>query len=242
MYQGNNEFCELVNKHRKEIKRIIDFDSASEKIVAIDLSDNNPAVIDIDFENTEQLSLLMKQLRESAGAKYGIGGYDELRSVYSRSKLFNSNINSTDGSQEPRRLHLGTDIWGEEGTTVYAPLDGIIHSFAFNDNFGDYGATLILEHVLYGIKFHTLYGHLSLKDITGLQKNKEIKAGELIAHFGSENENGNWPPHLHFQLIKDMDNFEGDYPGVCKLSEREKFLQNCPDPDCVLELNKFTSR
>lgn len=240
MIVTNEDFYSIINNHRKEIKRIVDFDPASEKIAAIDFSNSNPEFSEIDFENTTQLSFLMKQLTESAGAKYGIGGYDELRSVYSRSKLFSSNINSAK-EEEPRRLHLGTDIWGEVGTTVYSPLDGIVHSFAFNESFGDYGATIILEHVIEGMRFHTLYGHLSLKDLSGLQKNKKINAGELIAHFGNENENGQWPPHLHFQVIKHMNNYKGDYPGVCKVSERDKYLENCPDPDCILDLNRLHS-
>lgn len=242
MFSANEEFYSLINKHQKEIKSIVDFDSASQKIVAIDFSDNNHEMAIIDFANTTQFSLTMEDLREGAGAKYGIGGYDELRTVYSRSKLFNSANNLIDGGEEPRRLHLGTDIWGEAGTTVYAPLDGLVHSFAFNESFGDYGATIILEHVIDGVSFHTLYGHLSLKDLSGLQKNKKIKAGESIAHFGNENENGNWPPHLHFQVIKHINDLQGDYPGVCKLSEREKYLQNCPDPNSILDLNRFAVR
>ena len=52
-------------------------------------------------------------------------------------------------------------------------------------------------------------------------------------------ENGHWPPHLHFQIILDMQLKEGDYPGVCKYSEREKYLANCPDPDLILQLNQY---
>jgi hypothetical protein len=31
-----------------------------------------------------------------------------------------------------------------------------------------------------------------------------------------------------------MEGKSGDYPGVCKYSEREKYLTNCPNPDLVL--------
>jgi hypothetical protein len=51
-------------------------------------------------------------------------------------------------------------------------------------------------------------------------------------------ENGHWPPHLHFQLIIDMGKAKGDYPGVCKYSEREKYLDNCPDPGFILSMVK----
>ena len=89
-----------------------------------------------------------------AAAKYGIGGYGENRTLYRRSKVFDV----PDGAA-PRSLHLGIDIWGKPHTKVIAPLNGILHSFAFNNAFGDYGATIILTHNLDGEIFHTLCGH-----------------------------------------------------------------------------------
>jgi murein DD-endopeptidase MepM/ murein hydrolase activator NlpD len=115
----------------------------------------------------------------------------------------------------------------------------MIHSFAYNDHFGDYGATIILQHQLDMINFYTLYGHLSLRDIERIRVGQFITRGENFAHFGPWEENGNWPPHLHFQVILDMGNLEGDYPGVCKLSESGKYLKNCPDPDLILNLKRF---
>jgi len=32
---------------------------------------------------------------------------------------------------------------------------------------------------------------------------------------------------------------QGDYPGVCKYSEQAKYLQNCPDPDLILQMNRW---
>ncbi len=105
-----------------------------------------------------------------------------------------------------------------------APLDGIVHSFAFNNQFGDYGATIILSHQLDGISFYTLYGHLSLASLKNLQDGQSVKQGQVFAEFGIPFENGHWPPHLHFQLILDMGERKGDYPGVCKYSEKETWL------------------
>jgi murein DD-endopeptidase MepM/ murein hydrolase activator NlpD len=135
---------------------------------------------------------------------------------------------------EPRRLHLGVDIWGPAGTRVMAPLDGVVHSFAFNNKDGDYGATLILTHQLEGIGFYSLYGHLSLNSLKNLREGKTVQRGEVIGEFGMRFENGGWPPHLHIQLIRDMQGWKGDYPGVCAFSERELWLANCPDPGLVL--------
>jgi very-short-patch-repair endonuclease len=140
---------------------------------------------------------------------------------------------------EPRRLHLGIDIWGKPYTKVMAPWDGIVHSFAFNNAFGDYGATIILTHNLEGQTFHTLYGHLSLNSIKNIQEGDVVRKGDVFCEFGIPFENGQWPPHLHFQLIVDMEGKKGDYPGVCKYSERQRYLDNCPDPDLVLGMMQY---
>jgi murein DD-endopeptidase MepM/ murein hydrolase activator NlpD len=120
-----------------------------------------------------------------------------------------------------------------------APLNVIVHSFAFNDNAGDYGTTIILTHRLNNFTFYTLYGHLSLSSIKNLQEGSRIEKGDVFAEFGIPSENGHWPTHLHFQIIIDLQGWEGDYPGVCKYSEREKYLNNCPDPDLILQMNQF---
>ncbi len=162
-----------------------------------------------------------------------------LENVRNKEKLID--LSSPTGGQgaEPRRLHLGTDIWGKPYTKIMAPLNGIVHSFAFNNAFGDYGATIILTHNLEGESFHTLYGHLSLNSIKNIQEGDVIMKGDVFAEFGIPFENGQWPPHLHFQIIKDMHGAKGDYPGVCKFSEREMYLNNCPDADLILGMMKY---
>jgi len=64
----------------------------------------------------------------------------------------------------------------------------------------------------------------------------------VFAHFGEPAENGQWPPHLHFQLILDMESKKGDYPGVCSLPQRQKYLDNCPDPDALLNLIQWANQ
>lgn len=55
-----------------------------------------------------------------------------------------------------RSIHPGIDLFTGKGTEILAPLNGKIHSFQDNNNFGDYGSTIILEHLEKGIKFYTL--------------------------------------------------------------------------------------
>jgi murein DD-endopeptidase MepM/ murein hydrolase activator NlpD len=220
---------------------VVQFEPGKEKIVRFDFTENNKQLQNVNLDNTDEFCKYISDLLQNANAKFGIGGYDELRTLYKRSKIFNTNLseNSAEAEEEPRRLHLGVDIWGREGTEIFAPCDGIVHSFAFNNNFGDYGATILLKHTLKDVTFFTLYGHLSLHDLENLNEGNEIAMGEKFAHFGSIKENGYWPPHLHFQVINDIQNYKGDYPGVCKLSERKKYLENSPDPDIVLNMQQF---
>lgn len=220
---------EILKKYQGTYQPVVRFDADTDKLLLLDFTEANTTLTANMVENTELFSAYVDRERSAAGALYGIGGYNEHRTVYSRSRVFDA----PDG-EEPRRLHLGVDIWGAAHTKIFAPLDGIVHSFAFNDHYGDYGATIILQHQLDGFLFHTLYGHLSLQDLNGLTAGKSIRAGERIAHFGEPRENGHWPPHLHFQLVIDMEGKRGDYPGVCQFSKRAQYLANCPDPDLIL--------
>jgi murein DD-endopeptidase MepM/ murein hydrolase activator NlpD len=201
----------------------------------MDFTSTNSTLTAEIFDDTVRFSKYVASRLDDAGAVYGIGGYGELRTVYSRSKIFDA----PNAYEEPRRLHLGIDVWGKTGTPVFAPLGGMVHSFGFNDHYGDYGATLIILHQLDGVSFYSLYGHLALGDIQKLTEGQYVNHGQQIATFGGPEENGHWPPHLHFQLILDMGYREGDYPGVCKYSEREKYLANSPDADLVLQMMRY---
>ncbi len=214
---------------------IVPFASEKDKLLLMDFTVKNTELSEEIVLDTNQFTQYINTKLETNNATYGIGGYAEHRAIYTRSNVFNS----TDKYSEPRRLHLGIDIWGKPATTVFAPLGGVVHSFAFNDAFGDYGATVILLHQLNGTVFYTLYGHLSASNLTNLEEGKYISIGEPIGNFGEPFENGNWPPHLHFQIIKDMEGNWGDYPGVCAYNKREKYLSNCPNPDFILQMMQF---
>lgn len=214
---------------------VVDFIPGRDRLIRFDFSAENPTVSPESLADTNMFCAQVVQLLQDADARYGIGGYGELRSVYGGSPVFDG----LSPDDEPRRFHLGTDIWGPAGTKIYTPLDGVVHSFAFHERKGDYGATIILQHEMEGFVFYTLYGHLSLDSITGLKSNQPCKRGEEIARFGIPSENGHWPPHLHFQVIADIGEWKGDYPGVCRFSERNKWLGNGADPDWLLRLNSW---
>ena len=230
-----SEIISVLKKSQLSFHPVVSFDPLNEKLLSVDLTKDNKSLTSDILNNTEEFNAYIDRHLNGASAKYGIGGYAEHRTVYSSSKIFDA-VNQ---GEEPRRLHLGTDIWGNAHTTVMAPMEGIVHSFAFNNQIGDYGATIILAHNLYGVSFFTLFGHLGLNSIKDLQEGETIYKGDVFAEFGIPAENGQWPPHLHFQIIEEIGEWKGDYPGVCKFSEKEKWLGNSPDPDIILQLNQY---
>lgn len=174
------DIIHVLKKNQSSFSTVVPFNAAKDKLVLMDFTSTNSTLITEIFDDTDRFSDYVEDVLENAGATYGIGGYGELRTVYSRSKLFDSG----DEFEEPRRLHLGIDIWGKAATPVFAPFGGMIHSFAFNDHYGDYGATLIVLHQLDGFSFYTLYGHLALSDIERATEGQYINRGQQIAQFG----------------------------------------------------------
>lgn len=223
----------ILEKNKQQYYPVVPFDPENDRLLKMDFTEANKELTQDVIEDVSKFSNYVDAQLSNAGARYGIGGYAEHRSVYSRSKVFDS----PDGG-EPRRLHLGVDIWGKAGTPVFAPLGGMVHSFKFNDRYGDYGATIVLLHQLESFAFYTLWGHLSLRDIA-LVEGQYINREQEFAHFGEPHENGHWPPHLHFQIIENIELHEGDYPGVCRLSDQKFYLKNCPDPDLILQMNQY---
>ncbi len=217
---------EALQHYRGEVQPLLGTPLSELNATTIDLSRDNPLLQKVNISNTEELDQLIKELL--GDADHGIGGYGEHREWYQRSPLFGT----TD--KEARCIHLGIDLWAPATTPIQAPLSGHIHSLADNDHFGDYGGTIILAHEVAGMPFYTLYGHLSKDSLTGREEGDRIKGGEEVGRLGMPEENGYWPPHLHFQLILDMEGRKGDFPGVCTLSDRSHFLTICPDPSVLI--------
>lgn len=204
---------------------LLSFDFTHDAYVLLDFTANNPDLATLDLTDTGTFARYVSSKLRGAGAVVGVGGYNEDRVIYRNSGHF------TPSDEEPRTIHLGVDFWADAGTSVFAPLDGIVHSFADNTGYANYGPTIILEHQTEGFPRYSLYGHLSRASLVDLYEEKEIKAGEKLAELGPYPENGDWPPHLHFQLMHDMLGLHGDFPGVCRASERERWLALCPDPN-----------
>jgi 4-aminobutyrate aminotransferase-like enzyme/Ser/Thr protein kinase RdoA (MazF antagonist) len=167
-----------------------------------------------------------------ARAAAGIGRYNEPRLIYS-SELFK--VEGNDGPNW-RTIHIGLDIFMQPGSPIFAPLDSIVHSFANNDTHLDYGPTIILQHTIEAeqLTFYTLYGHLTMDSLDGLYPGKPIAKGAAFAKIGEYAVNGGWPPHLHFQIITDLLDKRGEFPGVALPAQRDVYLSICPDPNLIV--------
>ncbi len=224
---------EYIHQHPAEVSKVIEFNPSVDRFFHLDFTDTNKQLTTVEIADTEKFTQYINNILADNNCRFGIGGYMEHRTIYHRSDLFNT-------EDKPRRLHLGTDVWAPVNTAIYSPLAGSIHSFKDNNHFGDYGPTIILQHDLDGLTLYTLYGHLSRKSLQGLQIGHEIESGKKIAELGHADENGSWPPHLHFQLMFDLQGKIGDYPGVGKFSEKAILETNIPNPQIILQMPAAT--
>ncbi len=225
-------FDNFLNGISKDSLRVIDAVIPRDAYVSIDLSSSNVALEQLDVSSSKALELYIDDYTTTRNAKVAYGGYLEQRDIYSRSTYFKDST-----TENERNIHLGVDLWCKADTKVLAVLDGEIHSFQNNTNFGDYGPTIIVKHKVDNIEFYSLCGHLSLTSIEGLTVGKKIQQSEVIGTIGDSSVNGDYASHLHFQLIKNMEDKFGDYPGVTSEKELDFYKNNCPDPDLLLKLN-----
>jgi 4-aminobutyrate aminotransferase-like enzyme/Ser/Thr protein kinase RdoA (MazF antagonist) len=239
-----------INKYLADLSReassVLDADLRTTPSLVFDLSVGSTFVgADPSGVSSEAWTQKIFSEMKEAGATIGIGRYDEARLVYS-SSLFGDSKNPTD---ERRTIHLGMDLFFQPGSAVRAPLDGIVHALANNRTPLDYGPVVILRHEareanVDSREFFTLYGHLSADSLTRLRVGQTIRRGEKFAEIGTAQENGGWPPHLHFQIVLDLLDRGTDFPGVAKNSERGVWTSLSPNPNILLGIpaERFPSK
>jgi len=209
---------------------VIDSTFPISSYVPLDLSISNASLAKQDLNTAEDYAIFIHRHLEKLQGNVAYGGYLEHRNLYKRSMVFKN-----PGTEE-RNIHIGLDLWIAAGTKVLAALDGSVHSFQNNNNIGDYGPTILLKHVINNHVFYTLYGHLSLESLIHLKIGQKVSKGETIATLGTSEVNGDYAPHLHFQIIKNIGNHNGDYPGVCSKKDVPYYQENCPDPTILLKI------
>ncbi len=190
----------------------------------------------VELSDVESFTRRLFDRMKDAKSSVGIGRYDEARLIYTGDQY------KSEGNNGPewRTIHLGLDVFMEAGSPILAPLDGIVHSFRNNASPLDYGPTIILQHAVKDedrqLTFFTLYGHLSVDSLDGLYEGKHVAQGTPLASMGTHEVNGGWPPHLHFQIIMDMLDRRGEFPGVARPGQRGTCLSLSPDPNLIARI------
>jgi 4-aminobutyrate aminotransferase-like enzyme len=201
------------------------------RVLGVDLSAGSPLVASHPADNAAApLARRIFDAMSRAGAVIGAGGYDEARLVYP------PDVFVTAGSDEPRTIHLGIDLTLPAGSPVYAALDGVVHGFEDTGRH-DYGPVIVLRHEVPGeepLAFYTLYGHLARTSLEGLSAGRLITSGERLGTIGAPPENGDWWPHVHFQIVTDMLDVPCSVNGVAAASQRGTWLSLSPDPNVML--------
>lgn len=195
--------------------------------VPVKLDDDHLRQLQVDAADHHQLKREIQRQVDVQNGKIGYGGWLEKRSLYANNILFNKRYE--------RNVHLGYDLWCDEGEAVISPWDASVFSVHDNKGKGDYGPTIILEHDMNGQRLFTLYGHLNRESLALHDEDELIKAGDMIGYVGSPAVNGNYVPHLHFQLMSSMLGNKLDFPGVAAERDLAYYLQVVHHPDIILK-------
>lgn len=224
----------LIKSLTKEFTSVLGLDACADDFLPLDLSVHNEVLKATlhAYSTPQDWEDFIHYLLVKSGKKVAYGGYLEQRFLYERSKHFTKVEPS-----KVRNIHLGIDLWCSAHTPVLSPIDGVIHSFRNNLNYGDYGPTVILEHSVNGQSFYTLYGHLTEESIQNKSVGDIIGKGEEFAALGEASVNGDYAPHLHLQIICDIGEHQGDYPGVSSLVDLDHYRENCPNPNLLLKID-----
>lgn len=184
-----------------------------------------------EFNDLELFQFKIDQLQKSIPNKIIAGGYLESRPIYTSTEYDTIGNNG----RQSRTIHLGIDYWLPARTPVHALFNSEV-VIAVNDAGNkEYGGLVVLKHQIERLTFYTLYGHLTVASATQYTVGDTIKKGEKIGELGNHPENGNWAPHLHFQVLLSLLDYTKDYPGVAYFNELDVWKSMCPNPNTLFK-------
>lgn len=225
---GSRKLVQWLSVNADKIGPIVQHDLSPDNVLVLDLSPISVNDEGIPRSAEDATNVIFKMM-EDAGAAVGVGSYLEDRDVY-KGDFF-----ETVDPDEKRTVHLGIDLFLAAYEPLYAPLDGIVRVHNDNTRDYDYGPVVILEHETgEGQIFYTKYGHLSRTSLELWEDGKAFKKGDVIGYLGPYPENGNWAPHVHFQLLLDLMDMDNNVCGVAARSEINVWSSVCPSPNLIL--------
>lgn len=92
--------------------------------------------------------------------------------------------------------HSGVDLTPGEGAEIHAVAAGTVR--IATESGGDYGVTVLIDHVIDGQVVSTRYGHMQYGSLTVTQGQK-VTAGQIIGKVGQTGKATG--PHLHLEVL-----------------------------------------
>lgn len=201
-----------------------------EKVYPIDLSVSSKWMgLQSESDDLDYSQYKISKLQDQEANKIIAGGYLEPRPLYTTAAYDKMGNNG----KESRTVHLGIDFWSGAETPVHALFDGLVATAVNDVGDKEYGGLIIIKHLVKDLEFYILYGHLSIASIENKEVGEAVKKGDCIGYLGHYPENGNWPTHLHFQIMLSKLGYVHDFPGVAYPEEINVWGSICPDPNLL---------
>lgn len=208
---GAAKAADWLSSHRKSLKPLLGRPLSNHRLLKVPFGDaTHPLVRAAATMDVAACETAWESLREAENAELGIGPWGEKRAVYAGA-MFQSKL-----IRDVRRTrHLGLDIFADAGTEIATPLAGRVAAVEIEREPLGYGCVVLIEHEPEpGIRFSSLWGHLSHRTAAHLKQGQMLSAGEKIGTLGDPGDNGGWLPHLHLQLVAYSTDDIGPIPGV----------------------------
>lgn len=188
----------------------------------LDMSVEGHIFAGMDVRDQRECQRRIDRLMAEGSHSWGISSYLE-----NREKLL---ADCPQMVEEQRFYHLGIDIIVPLGTPLHAPLAATIDASGYEAGEGNYGGYVLLRHQSPDFEtFYSMYGHLRRDTLPA--PGMSVDAGEIFAHIGDFNENGNWFYHTHLQIITEQGVVQGyRFKGYCSAADLALMGRLCPDP------------
>ena len=212
---------------KENIAPVVPIEILTSPFYRFDLSRHNPDIAHVDMGRPETLRKYIVDTLTERRCGWGFGGWGEDRALYKTHPFFKDKAGD-------HSIHLGMDIWLPAETPVFVPFTGTVHGFKDNSTDHNYGPSIITEHRIGDASFYILFSHLSLHALDNLKEGATVRSGDQIASVACEEESTELPPHVHLQLITDLGEHNVDFPEVARLSEKNKYMNVCANPESLL--------
>ena len=231
--EGADRIVDWIKKESNNFSPLFGTNLANLEIKSLSVENTSVPQNPFDLRNDEAKNI---GFEIGDGASFWLGYYNEPRLIYTAPAF---RLGPWKASNR-RTVHIAIDVFADEGTELFAPLDGEVFTAEYRDNQLDYGGVIILKHITPSKdEFFTLYGHLDPVFLNNIKVGDKIAKGQKFCQLGASEVNGGWAPHVHFQLALTTDGMEADWPGVADPDDLRFWNAVCPNPAALLNLKNL---